>query len=133
LKTERGRVVYNRKIHFFSQKDLKRVLRAVRREGPLREYVKMVINSFLNSVETIEQDFVPAFNYSLESFFEWVTTGVNPEARGLLLKPPPFESYVEEFSADQTDETKKDRLAGMTASMINIIERIKNYVKQEEL
>jgi hypothetical protein len=58
MRTEKGRVVYNRKIHFFTAKDLERILGKNPEEFDLTEIIDIVLKVFHNVMDFLP--FAPA-------------------------------------------------------------------------
>jgi hypothetical protein len=132
MRTEKGRVVYNRKVHLFDFRDVFRVLKSIKGRTTLEEFIKRTIESLQESIRIFEEDYVEAFKYSLEAAWHWVATGevmeTFSESRVLFTKPP----TIEDLYAPPPDE-KLVVLAGFVAEMLNTIEEIEKYIETEDL
>jgi len=132
MMTQKGRVVYNRKVHFFGQKDIERIMKAIRKDHGLENWVQMVIESFQESCRVFGEEYVPAFEYSLKAFWIWITTKESPPpmvgSRSLFTAPVTLEDLI----PSEKDEIK-NILIGYSAAMLNTLEEIKNYIEEEEL
>jgi hypothetical protein len=132
VNTQKGRVVYDRKVHFFNKKDVGRILKAVKERTTLEVFVTQVIDSLQETCRALNEDYVEAFKYSLFAFWDWIATGKNQatftESRS---RGTPF-GTLEDLFYPANNETK-ELLIGYVAEMTNTIEDIKNFIEEEEL
>jgi hypothetical protein len=141
--TWKGRVVYNRKHHPFTWKDVSRILKNMRATETLKEFVEDTIDSMIVSVENFERDYAFAFEFSIKEFWKAVKTGVwldKDELEQLLWEDKQlrfqgrairYEDYFGPQSA--TDEQKKKiKLGGadLVGKMLNLIDIIEKDVEE---
>jgi len=132
VKTEKGRVVYNRKVHLFRWKDVSRIEKALKELLTDENFFQEAINALIESANVIERDFVSAFEYSIKSFWEWAK---NPKVeQKTFSESRSFATDLEElkeeiYSPGQSTWDKKEYGIRMTVIMINLIEEIQREVK----
>lgn len=139
MMTQKGRVVYNRKVHLFDQKDLARIMKAVKRQETLEVFIHKVVDSLLMTVKVFEEDYVDAFRFSLDSFWMWIT-GTDPDALGtygeVYSKTRTLGTTIatireEALSTPEFKDEIKAILAGFVAEMITVTSNIEEYVEEE--
>jgi hypothetical protein len=132
VKTQKGRVVYDRKVHLFDKNDVKRILKAIKERTTLEMFVTQVIDSLQETCRVLNEDYNEAFKYSLKAFWEWIATGKNQATyTQSQARSAPMGTLEDLYYPPDT--TTKDILIGYVASMTNTIEDIRDFIEEEEL
>ncbi len=145
IRTVMGRVVYERKKHLFSWKDFRRIQRSLRGGSTLEVWVTKSIQAFNLTLEKIEDEYVPAFEFSLKEFWRAIKSGdwedrevyeqlffEDQDIKGRSIQETLDETLATIEGKTPDKGTSKSIGAAMVASMLDIIEEIEEYYSEGE-
>ena len=144
--TWKGRVVYDRKVHRFTWKDVSRILKNMRATETLKEFVEDTIDSFVVSMDNFEKDYAFAFEFSIKEFWKTVKTGVwlsqeeleqllwedkelRFQGRAITIDQYPELAEVDLSESEEINEKVKNAGADLVVKMLALIEQIREDVK----